>query len=169
MSEPIVGGSSEGGVLTGVNWLTRVNTRCVRKVEKTRVVGFRVPSPLADAYSDLPDNAKTTVRIVVASLVYALAKKYSIDVECEEQLRPMLTDVPALGGSIVLNVNINNNENRNEVKIEVPRELLKKLDDLLDLLEFMAFQSAYPGNIKKRAEDGYQALRRLRKMLLDLN
>ena len=170
--EHIVGGSSEGSVLTGVNWLTRVNTRCVRKVEKTRVVGFRVPSPLVDAYSDLPDNAKTTIRVVVASLVYALAKKYGIDVECEEQLKPMLSEIPALGGSIVLNININNNENRNEVRLEIPQEFIRKLDDLLDLLSFLAFQAderVYPRSIKKRAESGYQTLRRLKKLIIDQN
>jgi len=68
-----------------------------------------------------------------------------------------------------LNINNNNNENKNEIKFQVPQELLKKLDDLLDLLEFIAYQSSYPRNVKRRAENGYQAIRKLKKIIVDMN
>lgn len=89
----------------------------------------------------------------------------------------LLNGIPEIkAGNVVIqnpivnmNINNNHNENRNEVKVELPKELERKLDDILDLLEFIAYQSSYPRNIKRRAESGYQALRRLRKMLLDMN
>lgn len=73
--------------------------------------------------------------------------------------------------SPIVNLNINNNNsvNKNEVKLQIPQELMKKLDGILELLEFMAFKSAYPASIKKRAEEGYQVLRRLKKIIVDMN
>ncbi len=72
----------------------------------------------------------------------------------------------------IVNMNINNNENKVAVKLQMPQDLLRKLDDLLDLLSFIAFQAderVYPEPVRKRAESGYQALRQLKRILVDLN
>lgn len=127
--EPILG-EFESGQLTGVNWLTRVNqvSRCVRKVERTRTVGFKLPEPLVEAYAELPSSSKTLVKTVTMSMIYALAKKHGIEVECEEQLRPMLSDVPSVNGQIIINANIA--DARSQVNVNILADIRVIVDKL---------------------------------------
>lgn len=145
---------SDESVLTYVNQLTNVNTRCVRKIERTRIVGFRIPTPVADAYIDLPPTAKTTLKTIVSSLIYAFAKKYGIEVECEEFLRAWINDVPAIGGQIIINANINENKSKIDVKIQLEPiiELIQKLYEL---------RKPLPPLQRKLVEDLYARIKRL--------
>ena len=134
--------SPEAG-LTGVNWLTRVNqvSKCVRKVGRSYTVGFKIPEPLREAYAELPSASKTLIKTVVMSLIYALAKKHGVEIECEEQLRPMISDAPAVGGQIIINANINENRNENKVRVALNVDV-EALRDALRLLEYLYGEAA---------------------------
>lgn len=110
------------GLLTGVNVLTSVNSlvRCIEKTRKTRTIGFRVSQPIWEAYDDLPEGEKASLRLVVESLVYALAKKNGITLQCEEAVKSRLADISfglRQSQPFILNININNAEARAEAEV----------------------------------------------------
>lgn len=158
---------SDESVLTHVNQLTNVNTRCVRKIERTRIVGFRIPTPVADAYMDLPPTAKTTLKTIVSSLIYAFAKKYEIEVECEEFLRAWINDVPAIGGQIIINANIA--EAKSNINISVDPKAIEEIVDLLGhLYSLISNKIDYKAEliVKQRIA---KAQRTLRELIFELN
>ena len=156
MSEP--DRAVEGaGALTGVNWLTRVNqaVRCARKIERTRTVGFKLPEPLHNAYTELPSSGKSVVKMVTASIIYALAKRYNIEVECEDQLKPLLSDVPAPGGQIIINANIAEAKPQVNVNIQV-------VNEIKDLVEYLyRLRHDFPEVQRRTVEKLYRLVQRL--------
>ncbi len=120
----------------------------------TQPISFRIPLYIKMIYDSLDAESKRRIRLGLEQLILAIAG---------------LDPHPNPTQPIIINMNMNINENRNEVRLEISQELMKKLDDLLGLLEFIAFQSTYPENIKRRAELGYRALRQLKKLLVDMN
>ncbi len=153
-------GSIEGALseerLTGVNWLTRVNqvSRCVRKVERTRTVGFKLPEPLVEAYAELPSSSKTLVKTVTMSMIYALARKHGVEVECEEQLKPMLSEVPSTGGSIIINANIA--EAKQQVNVNID------LESIVDLVkELYKLRRGMPQVQRRLVEELYERVKHM--------
>ena len=155
--EHTIGGSDQTE-LTGVNWLTRVNqlARCVKKVERTRTVGFKIPEPLVEAYSELPSVGKRTIKTVVMSLIYALALKHNIDIECQEQLKNIVSEIPLTSGSIIINANINHNDVKPEVNVSIDLGWLK--DVVSKLYEL---RQPLPPLQRKLVEQLYEKLRKV--------
>ena len=134
-------GDHKQSELTGVDWLTRVNrvSRCIRKIERSRTVSFKVPEPLHTAYLDLPSTSKTTVKAVIMGLIYALARKHGQEIECEDQLKPLLSEVPSTSGHIIINANISTAQANPTININIKKAdidyLERLIHDLLVLLE----------------------------------
>ena len=130
-----------GGVLTSVDMSTSVYrlAKCLRDIERTRVVSFRLPKPLVEAYQDLSANGKALAKATVASIIYALAKSEGLEVECEEQIKAMVGEmnIAKPQGTLVININVASSTPQVNVNFDLKGldKIERLLEDLVRILE----------------------------------
>jgi hypothetical protein len=159
-------GESEGGVEPSA--VLREQREVLRKKLRLLLEGrlrearsskieFRTWPDLKYVYGKAPDYIKTAARKAFEAVILSWFLG-------EETLAHREGGSPS-----VFNININMNENkasaRAESNITLPPELVRALGELEKLLDFIAYKSQYPANVRHKAALGLSALKSLREYM----